>query len=847
MADDQHRDSQTPFDDSIDDIDVYDPLDAFSDLEPEPSPPRESSLPTYSKSPFQAPRPLFASDDQVDFFDYLDDNIFDPYTPTDDALPEPWDTPADEPLSDVPLDVPPVIDEPVDALPGTPVDIPPVDSIPLPPVDDVVRSDIVPDKVAPDDIAPEEVAHEEVLPDEIVPDELTTEGVVTFDDKAPEDDEPQPDVTMPVVEQHDNDKPVIHEDAATETEALATATLLSSHRQPGGYRVRGLDGLRAIACIAVLLYHFIPGSTSGGFLGVDVFFVLSGFLITGLLLKEYGITGRINLKAFWIRRMRRLFPAVTFMVLLTVPLATLIHDDLRVGIGKQIFGVLTFSYNWIEIFSGNSYFEQNNPHIFMNVWSLGVEEQFYLTWPLIVIALIAIFGFKRRKVASFIPVLFAGLSIVWMAYLVAQIPLNAFDPTRAYMGTDSHAFGLMLGAALAFFIDRPIMPSTRVLSPFERHLRGVAAWIGLGTVLVSFFVVPDSIPLTYPWLSLIAVVGVLLFLQGCVDDVAGTSGPGRTLVTIVDTPILRWLGVRSYGIYLWHWPLLVLATTLVPDLNTALTATIVAVLSVGIAALSFTYIENPMRKNGIGVTLHQWFNKTAQRRSAWILVPVIFLFVTIPATVYAVVTSSSMTTTQKMLLDAAENKQNALDKGISTLTLAMRETQKDVTGDQVLVIGDSVTLGSKPQIESTLPGIIVNADVSRSILKAAPLIKSYQDKGVNRPYVVVSLATNSAVTMDNIDQIITTIGSKAHLVLVTAYGPPRCTWIPPSNKVLFEAQEKYPSQVRIADWHKAIESKTDLLAPDLTHPSGIDGTTIYAHTLRDGIDSFKKPLKTAKK
>ncbi|MFH5822161.1 acyltransferase family protein [Georgenia sp. AZ-5] len=232
----------------------------------------------------------------------------------------------------------------------------------------------------------------------------------------------------------------------------------ASARQPGrgrtaglladAGRIEGLDGLRALAVAAVLVYHLRPASLPGGFLGVDVFFVVSGFLITTLLLREIATRGRIDLARFWLRRARRLLPPLLAVVVLSVPLAWLASTDLLVGIGRQVLGAVTFSSNWLEIGAGSSYFDATAPQLFVNFWSLAVEEQFYLLWPAAVAALVAAAGGRRRTRVALV---LAAVSAAFMAVLHTP----GEDATRVYYGTDTHLFGLMIGAALAFAFATP--------------------------------------------------------------------------------------------------------------------------------------------------------------------------------------------------------------------------------------------------------------------------------------------------------------------------------------------------------------------------------------------------------
>src|SRR5690606_2682282 len=212
---------------------------------------------------------------------------------------------------------------------------------------------------------------------------------------------------------------------------------------PAAGRFTGLDGLRAVAVLAVIVYHFMPAALPGGFLGVDIFFVISGFLITSLLLRERERDGRIHLGRFWLRRARRLLPAIGLLVITCGGIAWLIGGDVLIGLGLQVLGAATFSSNWIAVAAGQSYFDDSTPELFRNLWSLAVEEQFYVVWPALLLLLLLV---PARRLRIAILLVLAVASAIGMA-LTAD---PAGDATRAYFGTDTHSFGLALGAALAF-------------------------------------------------------------------------------------------------------------------------------------------------------------------------------------------------------------------------------------------------------------------------------------------------------------------------------------------------------------------------------------------------------------
>ncbi|MFK4808377.1 acyltransferase family protein, partial [Microbacterium sp. ZW CA_36] len=232
-------------------------------------------------------------------------------------------------------------------------------------------------------------------------------------------------------------------------------------------RFAGLDGMRAIAVTLVVVYHlFPPHVLPGGFLGVDVFFVISGFLITSLLLREHTATGRVALGRFWQRRARRLLPALAVVVAVCSALAWLIGGDVLVDLDAQVLGAATFSYNWVSIGGGGGYFAAATPELFRNFWSLAVEEQFYLVWPLVFPLFLLLPRAWARIAAAF--ALAAG-SAAWMGVVVS----SGGDLTRAYFGTDTHAFGLLLGVGLAFLLA-PLSRARWADSRAARRLTGAA-------------------------------------------------------------------------------------------------------------------------------------------------------------------------------------------------------------------------------------------------------------------------------------------------------------------------------------------------------------------------------------
>lgn len=370
--------------------------------------------------------------------------------------------------------------------------------------------------------------------------------------------------------------------------------------RPG--RIPGLDGIRALAIIGVLVFHFTPTVLPGGFLGVDVFFVVSGFLITTLLTRELTSRGRLDLPRFWLRRARRLLPALLTVVVVSIGAARLVGGDLLVSIGRQALGALTFSTNWLEIGAGASYFHNTSPLLFVNFWSLAVEEQFYLFWPLLLVVLLAFARTSRQRLYV------VGGVALGSALLMAVLYQPGTDATRVYYGTDTHLFGLMLGVALAFAWAAPHRAGLRTRA--WRRWRPAAVVGALALLVLLMRVLGDASAWTFRGGMLLACLATVVLIAALLES----DSPWRR---VMEMRPLVWVGSRSYGIYLWHWPVLMIAATLVPYapgtvraalvLGVALTSTLV------LSEVSHRFIETPVREHG--------FTASLQRLRDWATTP----------------------------------------------------------------------------------------------------------------------------------------------------------------------------------------------------------------------------------
>lgn len=350
----------------------------------------------------------------------------------------------------------------------------------------------------------------------------------------------------------------------------------------------GLDGLRGIAVAGVVIYHLAPQTLPGGWFGVDLFFVLSGFLICSLLLSEQDRWGRIDLTGFWLARARRLLPAlVTVLIAVVVATALWAPAGRRGPIGWDTIAALGYFANWRFLASDEAYFGQIAlPSPLRHTWSLSIEEQFYWAFPLL-LSLLAMIVRTRKGKALCLGAL-AVLSAGWMAWL--YVP--GTDPSRVYYGTDTRAFELLIGAAAACLFSRTEFAG-RATTPQSRWLQP-AAWTGLGLVLVAFVTLDEQSAVPFRGgLFLLAVVSLAPILA------AAHPAKGSVQRLLTWEPLRR-LGLISYSLYLWHWPVIVFLSPEVTGLQGLVLTAARALTSLALAAATYRFIEQPIRRQGFG-------------------------------------------------------------------------------------------------------------------------------------------------------------------------------------------------------------------------------------------------------
>ena len=588
-------------------------------------------------------------------------------------------------------------------------------------------------------------------------------------------------------------------------------------------RLAGLDGLRAVAVTLVVLFHLGAGVLPGGYLGVDIFFPISGFLITTLLLRERTTSGGIDVLQFWQRRARRLLPALALVLLVCSAAAFVIGGDVLVNIGRQVLGAATFSYNWLSISEGASYLDSTTPELFRNLWSLAVEEQFYLVWPLVVILL------------WMVPFRWVRLSFVVAVAVASAVSMGVLftggDATRVYYGTDTHSFGLALGAALA--IARHEWPRFAIAhSRGDRAIGGLIGLLAIGSLVVLALTMPADDASTYPGgLALVAALSTVAIAMATV--------PGALLGRALDLQPLKWIGQRSYGIYLWHWPVFVLvAGAMPPDARSAqmlwLIGGVALVITLVAATLSYAFLETPIRQRGFRVTARvfvtQWRrDRWGVRRGAWVRASLVAAaFVTVTALTVGAVATDPGDGMAEARIRAGEAAIAAAEARAARHPAPPPATPMLPRGDQMVAIGDSVMLAVAPELTAAFPGITVDAVVSRQMSAAPAIVQSMVDAKTMKPFLVLGLGTNGSIDVDTLQQVKRIVGRRTEIVLVNVQAPRG--WTPAVNDILGSYAQRVRT-VELADWHAAIQPHLDVLAHDQIHAGGPAGGAIYVEAL----------------
>ncbi|MFS0653871.1 acyltransferase family protein [Bacillus sp. 179-C3.3 HS] len=576
--------------------------------------------------------------------------------------------------------------------------------------------------------------------------------------------------------------------------------------------ILGLDGLRAVAVLAVIAYHLHIGPAGGGFLGVDLFFVISGYLITTILLHKHEV-GFQELLPFWMGRIRRLLPAAYVMIFITVSWCAIAGSNALLSIRGDALSSFFYVSNWWYIFHQLSYFDSFNAiSPLKNLWSLAIEEQFYIIWPVLLIA--GLNWIKNRAHLPLITLCLALCSALWMAILYS--PDN--DPSRIYYGSDTRAFALLIGCSLAFVWPMQRLSSKKLL-PIGRRILQTAGFGSFAIFLLCVYAVDEFDRFLYQG-------GMLLFCLNAAILIACVCHPASLLGKWLSWQPLVWLGKRSYGIYLWHYPIIVLTTPVIEIGEPSMwrvTLQLIAILL--IAEASYRWIEQPIRQLGFKQYFASWsiwkkgikqwsvFQKAALGVAAILLV------------LFTIGMSSSFNTPPhaKEVTQMKTGQQET--KAPSETKTPKKEKQGKKAADdkqfhQVLAIGDSVMLDLVPNLEKTFKQITIDAKVGRQMRDAVHLAPQYASFNKKETAVIIELGTNGYFTEKSFTSFVQHF-SKAHIFLVNTRVPR--AWEDDVNEVM-ERVASQNDHITLIDWHSAAKGMPTYFQSDGVHltPKGAD-------------------------
>jgi peptidoglycan/LPS O-acetylase OafA/YrhL len=609
-------------------------------------------------------------------------------------------------------------------------------------------------------------------------------------------------------------------------------------------------------------FHEGASELSGGFLGVDIFFVLSGFLITDLLAVQYDLLGRLDLKDFWARRARRLLPALAVMLVVVAAAAILIEPDQEGSLREALLAAVTYTSNWYQVLHHVSYFGSlGPPPPLEHLWSLAIEEQFYIVWPVVLWFFIFRLNGPRARVTA--TLIAAGLSALAM---VLQYSPGA-NPSAVYYGTDTHASALLVGAALALAYP---LSTLEVAPPALTKRLDAAGVLGLAALAWAIGHFSGDDPAVYP-------VGLILAALGAAGLVAAAASNG-VIAALTSLRPLRWVGLRSYGIYLWHWPVIALTAALEGSGPTSAWLWFIeTAVTLALAAASWRFIETPIARDGLRATWHNWHASLVRVRTRQAARPARAITIVVTAgAVFALAAASYgvarppgeapagllQQVAQGEQVSAASQSTQAAQTGPAGPSPAAHKVRgakpaaakasasasasakkaaascprgapPKVSGDQVTAVGDSVMVASATALEAAMPGSYINAQVGRQMQAGLAIVQSLAARGDLRHIVVVGLGTNGAITASQLRELRKLAGPDRELILVNTYGPQ--SWEHEVNAVL-AAGTRNAARVELANWDQAIAARTGLLWPDGIHPQPA-GAELYAHVVLTAIQA----------
>lgn len=567
----------------------------------------------------------------------------------------------------------------------------------------------------------------------------------------------------------------------------------------GIQHIPAIDGLRAVAVAAVVFYHLGFAWIPGGFLGVDLFFVISGYVITRLLLDSIERSGGLDLRGFYKARARRLLPPMIFMIVVTAFYISVWAQDSVKRFLTDVPFAISGTINWWLVANEQDYFEAiGRPPLLQHTWSLAVESQFYLIWPIILLLVLKRFG---KKVIPFAALLIALTSASLLFYVSLQLDASS-NVSHVYFGTDTHSVGLFLGSALAVsWIPQNFKNEVSVRAQNFIDFIGVFGFIG---ILATFLLIDESSPTAYKIaFPLAAIFGVAI--------ITSIVHPASRFAPILQNRVLLWIGERSYAIYLWHWVIFQISRPSVDLMGEDWALIAVRILIVlALADISLKLVELPVRSGAV----EYWFKgmkyRTAAVRKKQKALLISFISMTL--------LSLSILSTNAILSN--NRVAQTLEESLTTApSITETETALINPSQAIWLTGDSVILGIRNALSEIQPIIVVNARVGRQAPELLEEMRKDVEKAAGAT-IVMNLGNNDLLNRETVREIFALAQVSPRVVVVNTAVPR--PYRDANNQLVNEVAQEF-SNVRVVDWNSISQDHPEYFAPDGVHlvPTGV--------------------------
>ena len=582
---------------------------------------------------------------------------------------------------------------------------------------------------------------------------------------------------------------------------MQRASISSTH-------IPAIDGLRALAVFAVVLYHLGISWIPGGFLGVDLFFVISGYVITRLILDSIESANGLDIKEFYAARIRRLLPGLVVLIIVTSVFTALFAPDAIRRFIQDVPYVLSGTNNWHLVALQQDYFQAiGRPPLLQHTWSLAVEFQFYLIWPIILLFIWRRFGKRVVRRAALVIATFSGTAL--FLFSLQADNATAGRISHIYFGTDTHSLGLFLGSALAVsWIPRNLTPN--ISQRAQDFVDGIGVFGFIGLLCIFLFIDQENA-------TLYQIAFPLAALFGCATLVSIVH-PASRFSPILSNRVFLWIGQRSYGIYLWHWVVFQVTrpgadlTGNLPALNIARVLIVLA-----LADISLRAIEIPIR-NGV---VQNWFRgmkyrtKIMQKRQR--------IFVASVTAFIVVISGSSVA--------LAWQRDQSIIVEIKP-ELELPDTVMGVSKSGLWVTGDSVILGIRSKLAMQEEIALINARVGRQIQELIKEVEADKPRA-GESKVVLNVGNNNSVSREDMVKLMELLKNQPRVVVVNTSVPR--TWRDGNNKIISEVVSSYPNAV-LVDWASIAENHPEFFAPDGVHLIEA-GSDVYVASILEALNA----------